>query len=161
MDREGAKRRVVRALSFHADYRCQNTGVCCSSGWEIAIETPIELLLKQRLRTGTPALPNGADGFALMTDPPANCTSAFRLDDSGTCWFRDKERGDCALHRTLGQKSLASACRQFPPSCSSRTRPGLGQLVALLSDRRRTPVPRGNRVWACGGPSGVSVRLAD
>lgn len=49
-----------------------------------------------------------------MADPPAGCQSAFRRDNAGVCWFRDKERRDCAIHREFGEESLASACRQFP-----------------------------------------------
>ena len=41
---------AVRALSFHADYRCRNTGICCSSGWEIAVEEGVELHLTTELR---------------------------------------------------------------------------------------------------------------
>lgn len=105
---------LVRSLSFHADYRCRNTGVCCSSGWDIAVETPVQLHLTPRLAQRASLLPNGPDGFVPLADPPAGCQSAFRLHDAGVCWFRDKERQDCAIHREFGQDSLASACRQFP-----------------------------------------------
>ena len=104
----------VRSLSFHADYRCQNTGVCCSSGWDIAVETRVQLQLSQRLRKRAGHLPNGPDGFVPLSDPPVGCLSAFRRDDAGVCWFRDNERRDCAIHREFGEDLLASACRQFP-----------------------------------------------
>lgn len=109
-----AKPRLVRSLSFHAEYGCQNTGVCCSSGWEIAIEEPIELALRRRLPSAGRRLRNGPDGFAPMSTPPKGCRSAFRRTDAGVCWFRDPERQDCAIHREFGEESLASACRQFP-----------------------------------------------
>jgi len=111
---ELAKPHRVSSLSFHAGYRCQNTGVCCSSDWEIAVEQPIELHLRPRLDAGNPRLPNGPDGFAPMATPPAGCRSAFRRTTAGACWFRDPERRDCAIHREFGVESLASACRQFP-----------------------------------------------
>lgn len=105
---------LVRSLSFHADYRCQNTGVCCSSGWDVAVETSVQLQLTPRLQEHAPQLPNGPDGFVALSQPPTGCHSAFRRDDAGVCWFRDKERRDCAIHREFGEESLASACRQFP-----------------------------------------------
>ncbi len=114
LEAELAKPHRVSSLSFHAGYRCQNTGVCCSSGWEIAVESPVELRLRPRLGDATPRLPNGPDGFTPMATPPAGCRSAFRRTDAGTCWFRDPERRDCAIHREFGVDALASACRQFP-----------------------------------------------
>ena len=105
---------LVRSLSFHADYRCENTGVCCSSGWDVAVETSVELQLTPRLQKRARHLPNGPEGFVPLPDPPTGCHSAFRRDDTGVCWFRDKERRDCAIHREFGEESLASACRQFP-----------------------------------------------
>lgn len=105
---------LVRCLSFHADYACRNTGICCSSGWEIGVEEPVKVLLASRLQIRPADLPNGPDGFVLMPKPPSGCQSAFRHTPSGACWFRDAERRDCAIHREFGEDSLASACRQFP-----------------------------------------------
>lgn len=105
---------LVRCLSSHADYACRNTGVCCSSGWEIAVEKTVELRLASRLPLQAAQFPNGPDGLVPMSSPPSGCQSAFRQTASGTCWFRDAERCDCAIHRELGEDSLASACRQFP-----------------------------------------------
>jgi len=101
-------------LSFHAGYRCQNTGVCCSSGWQIAVEEPVEVFLRPRLPAIAERLPNGPDGFRPMATPPAGCRDAFRRTEAGVCWFRDPDRRDCAIHREFGEEALASACRQFP-----------------------------------------------
>ena len=110
--------RSVRALSFHSTYKCLNSGVCCSSGWEVAVEEPVEANLRPRLLAVAAALPNGPDGFVPAQDPPAGCGSVFRLhEQSGACWFRDDAAGLCALHRELGEEALPSACRQFPRAC--------------------------------------------
>lgn len=110
----GAGPARVSSLSFHADYRCQNTGVCCSSGWDIAVETSVQASLAPRLASRAGVLPRDAAGFVALDDPPQGCQSAFRRDETGVCWFRDQERHDCAIHREFGEDSLASACRQFP-----------------------------------------------
>lgn len=108
----------VRCLSFHSAYQCQNTGVCCSSGWEIAVEQPVELALTARLRNPGARLPNGPDGFLPMADPPPGCrVSLRRSDTSGSCWFRDRSDHRCAIHREFGVEALPSACRQFPRVC--------------------------------------------
>lgn len=109
----------VRCLSFHARYGCQNTGVCCASGWEIPVETRLELALRPRLRGLDPnRLPNGPEGFRSTLSPPEGCTSVFKVDEvTGSCWFRDEPAARCAVHRELGTEALPSACRQFPRIC--------------------------------------------
>jgi len=114
----GQQAQSVRCLSFHADYGCQNSGACCSSGWEVAVETRVELGLRSRLRSGVARLPNGPDGFRPAADPPSGCRSALRLHEpSGSCWFRDDEARRCAIHREFGWSALPAACQQFPRVC--------------------------------------------
>lgn len=109
---------AVRSLSFHSTYRCQNTGVCCSSGWDIAVETEVEARLVPLLTAHPETLPNGPDGFRLMADPPPGCRSSLRIVESTqACWFRDEPGRACAIHRTNGEDVLPSACRQFPRVC--------------------------------------------
>src|SRR6185436_19322910 len=105
---EEGKRPIVRCLSFHSQYRCQNTGVCCSSGWEIAVETEVEVRLTDLLAKTPGRLPNGPDGFQPMADPPSGCRSSLRQLGS-TCWFRDDPGRACAVHREYGEPSLPSA----------------------------------------------------
>ena len=110
------KRPGVRALSFHSHYKCRNTGVCCSSGWDIAVEDEVALRLAAAIPKSSGHLPNGPDGFQPMDDPPAGCKSSLRRIAS-TCWFRDEPARACAIHRDHGQDLLPSACRQFPRVC--------------------------------------------
>lgn len=108
----------VRCLSFHADYACQNSGVCCSTAWEIAVEERVELDLIPRLASPSARLPHGSDGFRPMVDPPNGCKSRLRKHEpSGSCWFHDAEARRCAVHRAFGEELLPSACRQFPRVC--------------------------------------------
>ena len=46
----------VYALSIHADYRCQHSGVCCSSDWDV----PVELPVYRRLAASPPRSRRGA-----------------------------------------------------------------------------------------------------
>lgn len=108
---------LVRALSFHGQYRCHNTGVCCSSGWDVAVEEEVEVRLTPLLALSPRSLPNGADGFRPVSDPPSGCRSSLRIASSGACWFRDEPGQACAIHRDHGEEALPSACRQFPRVC--------------------------------------------
>jgi hypothetical protein len=49
----------VRALSFHASYRCANAGVCCGSGWDIPVEPPAEETIRRAVDAGR-LVPAGA-----------------------------------------------------------------------------------------------------
>lgn len=110
--------RIVRSLSFHSTYRCRNTGVCCSSGWEIAVEDEVQIRLTSLFAIDSKGLPNGPNGFRLMADPPAGCRSSLRTTQpQRACWFRDEEARACAIHRAYGEAALPSACRQFPRVC--------------------------------------------
>lgn len=106
----------VQSLSFHANYRCRNTGVCCSSGWDIAVESSVEVRLRSELLRPGLALPNGPDGFRPMVSPPVGCSSSLRRA-GGTCWFHDRSRHECSIHRAFGESALPSACRHFPRVC--------------------------------------------
>ena len=109
--------RPVRCLSFHSGYACRNSGVCCSSGWDIAVEQDVEAQLLPRLRASA-RLPNGPDGFRPMADPPKNSRSSLRRSGTtGSCWFRDDADHRCAIHREFGEAALPSACRHFPRVC--------------------------------------------
>src|SRR5262245_55547226 len=103
---------AVRALSFHSEYRCGNSGVCCRTDWPIAVEVPVELRLRRDLPGNE--LPNGPDGFLPAHDGPEGCRSVLRTASTGACWFRDEPGRRCSVHAALGQDALPSACRQFP-----------------------------------------------
>ncbi len=112
--------RRVRALSIHAGYRCRNTGVCCSSGWEIAVEEPLRNALDSgRLRipeapgTSTPARGDAVSCFRPVSGLPHGARVVLATDSSGRCIFLEADK-HCAIHRQLGPESLPSACRDFP-----------------------------------------------
>ena len=50
---------LIRALSIHARYACQQSGVCCSSGWPIPVEPGVEEDLAKALEAGELVVPDG------------------------------------------------------------------------------------------------------
>jgi Fe-S-cluster containining protein len=117
----------VRALSFHAGYRCRNTGVCCSSGWDIPVEPEVETHLRSALRSGRLRTPEAVVSspvpgtgawravplFRSVTGLPHGAKVVFVTNSSGHCVFLDPDRL-CAVHGQLGPEALPSACRDFP-----------------------------------------------
>jgi Fe-S-cluster containining protein len=123
----------VRALSIHAGYRCRDSGVCCSSGWDIPVEPVVEGRLRAALRSGDlrPGAPvdtirtvglasdfePARSSFRTVAGLPHRARVVLRTDDAGRCVFLDPRRagsGLCTVHRDLGEEALPSACRQFP-----------------------------------------------
>jgi hypothetical protein len=102
----------VRALSIHARYRCGNTGVCCSSGWDIPVERGAEDGLRRALSEGRLA---GSDALVPAAVLPRGARVVLGRDRRGRCVFLEPGvRGRCAVHARLGEEALPSACRQFP-----------------------------------------------
>jgi Fe-S-cluster containining protein len=113
---EASPRRRVRVLSLHEDYACRQTGVCCSSGWDVPVEAEVEDRLRAALRDHTLRAPGGSDRcFRPTPGLPDGARVVFGHDVRGRCVFLETGRGNlCAVHRQLGPDHLASACRDFP-----------------------------------------------
>src|SRR5678815_1446567 len=43
---------VIYALTIHADYKCQRSGVCCTSDWDVPVEVPLYRTLRDVLDSG-------------------------------------------------------------------------------------------------------------
>lgn len=106
---------MTRVLSIHADYGCRNTGVCCSSGWDVPVEPHVEEGLRRALDEGALRASEGAPPFRRVSGLPHGARVVFRSDGQGRCVFLEAgARPLCAVHRQLGPGHLASACRDFP-----------------------------------------------
>jgi Fe-S-cluster containining protein len=104
----------VRALSFHAGYRCRGSGACCTAGWPIVVEPAVEERLRLAVRDGRLApAPAGRRHLVARPGLPDGARAVLAADEAGRCSFlRDDRR--CAVHAGLGEEALPVACRQFP-----------------------------------------------
>jgi Fe-S-cluster containining protein len=169
----------VRVLDFHAGYRCRNTGVCCSSGWDIPVEPEVELQLRNALASGALRVPEadvssipppseaspGAPCFRAIPGLPHAASVVFASDSSGRCVFLDPDRR-CAVHRQLGPGALPSACRDFPRvvtltplgvsiTLSHYCPTAAGMLFAPVTPRDpRLPAPEGCAIAILENPTG-------
>jgi hypothetical protein len=102
---------VVRVLSFHAPWRCQHTGRCCSSNWPIPV-TPDEATTLTTAIDAHRLTPLPDDAAAMDLDAEGPILLGRR---QGRCVSHDRHpAGGCRIQRTLGHQALPLACRQFP-----------------------------------------------
>jgi len=104
----------TRCLSFHASYRCQDSGACCTAGWPIPVEADRFERLGTAISRGDlrPVRGNGRWHLAPAGAPPD--TPALLRVVNHACTFHDGDAHRCAIHRALGHDALPLACRQFP-----------------------------------------------
>lgn len=108
----------VYALSIHADYRCQHSGVCCSSNWDVPVELPVYRGLDAALKAGglLPAADADGGGPALIVedDLPDDAAAMLACTTAGDCVFYHGGTRLCVIHRDMGHERLPSTCRHFP-----------------------------------------------
>jgi Fe-S-cluster containining protein len=92
---------VAKCLSFHAAYRCHQSGACCSAGWTIPFDAA-ELRAVSALTLAGTIRQNGGKASAVMT--------------RGRCSFLEGGPGThaCEIHRVAGHSALPLTCRMFP-----------------------------------------------
>jgi hypothetical protein len=108
----------VYALSIHADYRCEQSGVCCSSEWDVPVELPVYRRLDAALVSGSlrPAADADGGGAPLIVedDLPEDAGAMLARTTGGECVFYHGGSRLCVVHRDLGEGQLPSTCRYFP-----------------------------------------------
>ena len=114
--------REVRVLAFHAEYRCQNSGACCTANWPIPVEADRLARLQAALASGDlrPTVSGGRPPLEILPDAPKETPALLAVRD-GRCVFHDPA-GSCEIHKTLGHNALPLACRQFPRVCVTDSR---------------------------------------
>lgn len=119
----GGVSRDVCALAFHADYRCANSGVCCSADWQIPVEPEAQRQIRRHLRDDSLHPPGDfpPDADLLLTrtpNLPAGAEVALGRDDNGHCLFFDESGGClCTIHRDIGHEAIPVTCQMFPRLC--------------------------------------------
>ena len=116
--KDGPAARPVYALSIHADYQCHQSGVCCTSDWDVPVELPLFRSLEQALAAGTvrpAAEPHNGDPI-LMTgdDLPDEAAAMVARTSTGDCVFYHRGSGLCVVHRDAGHEQLPATCQHFP-----------------------------------------------
>jgi len=108
----------VYALSIHADYRCQHSGVCCSSDWDVPVELPVYRSLDTALDSGSLRVAAAAvdrrAALIVEDDMPDEAAAMVARTAEGECVFYHGTSRLCVIHRDLGQARLPSTCRHFP-----------------------------------------------
>jgi hypothetical protein len=108
----------VYALSIHADYKCQRSGICCTSDWDVPVEVPLYRTLTEAVATGqlvrSVAEEEGYPTFIVEPDLPDAAAALVGRASSGHCVFFHSRSGLCVIHRDLGEPQLPSTCRHFP-----------------------------------------------
>ena len=109
---------VVYALSIHATYKCQQSGVCCSSNWDVPVDVPLYRTLEDALGTGRlrAAADPSQNGPPLILEPdlPDEAAAMVASTESGHCVFYHRGSGLCVIQCDMGEEHLPSACRYFP-----------------------------------------------
>jgi Fe-S-cluster containining protein len=94
---------VAKCLSFHAAYKCRQSGVCCSAGWKIPFDAAeLQTVSALSLAAGT-IQRTSLGGSAVL--------------ERGRCTFLQQDAGDtcaCEIHRVGGHAALPLTCRMFP-----------------------------------------------
>ena len=107
----------VFALSIHADYRCRHSGACCSADWDVPVELPVYLTLKDAVAAGRLQPQVSArhlHPFLVEPDLPEAAAAMLERTQIGECVFLDSGTKLCIVHRDLGEPALPATCRYFP-----------------------------------------------
>jgi Fe-S-cluster containining protein len=109
---------TVYALSIHADYKCQQSGICCTADWDVPVEVPLYRTLTEAVATGqlirAAVEEEGYPTFIVEPDLPDDAAALVGRASSGNCVFFHSRSGLCVIHRDLGEPQLPSTCRHFP-----------------------------------------------
>ena len=109
--------RAVYALRFHADYRCQHSGACCTANWDVPVELPVYRSMSQAVSSGNlhtfTDVPS-ASPFILEPDLPEGAAAILERDEAGRCVFYAADAKRCIVHRDFGEAALPATCRHFP-----------------------------------------------
>jgi hypothetical protein len=97
-------------LSFHEPYVCRHSGVCCSSDWDIDIESSRIPLIDRAIARGQLSAP--VQWYRTVAGTPDDVGGVLARSGAGRCVFHTDP--GCAIHTALGDEAMPSACQHFP-----------------------------------------------
>jgi Fe-S-cluster containining protein len=102
-------------LSFHAPYRCRDSGACCTAGWPIPIEPDRLARAEHALEAGTLRTATAVPMVFVRSAPGVDSAPALLAQTASGCvFYRAQGAGRCNIHRALGHAALPLSCRRFP-----------------------------------------------
>ena len=103
-------------LNFHVPYACRNSGICCTSGWPIPVESRLVAPINQRVAAN--AIPLRIDPWlTASSNLPEGVAGTLALRDHADCVFFEAGQSGCAIHDVK-----PASCRHFPFVCLSDQR---------------------------------------
>jgi Fe-S-cluster containining protein len=98
-------------LSFHTGYACRDSGICCTSGWPIPVETErvpaIEAAIHARM------IPiRVVPWLTPELEAPGEIAGTLTVMPNGQCVFFEAGRPRCAIHPVK-----PASCMHFPYIC--------------------------------------------
>jgi Fe-S-cluster containining protein len=98
-------------LNFHVPYACQDTGVCCTSGWPIPVERSSVALIEDTI--ARKIIPLRVQPWMVPTgDSPDEVAGMLSVRENGHCVFFEAGEPGCSIHAVK-----PAACVHFPYVC--------------------------------------------
>lgn len=98
-------------LNFHAGYACRDSGMCCSSGWPIPVESSRVAAIESAIARDTIPL-RVVPWLAPEDNSPDDVAGTLALRPNGHCVFFEAGRPGCAIHEVK-----PAGCVHFPYVC--------------------------------------------
>ncbi len=98
-------------LNFHAGYACRDSGMCCSSGWPIPVESSRVAAIESAIARDTIPL-RVVPWLAPEDNSPDDVAGTLALRSNGHCVFFEAGRPGCAIHEVK-----PAGCVHFPYVC--------------------------------------------
>jgi Fe-S-cluster containining protein len=98
-------------LNFHAGYACRDSGMCCSSGWPIPVESTRVAAIESAI--GRDAIPLRVVPWLVPeANSPEDVAGTLALRENGHCVFFEAGKPGCSIHAIK-----PAGCVHFPFVC--------------------------------------------
>jgi Fe-S-cluster containining protein len=98
-------------LNFHLPYACRHSGMCCTSGWRIPVESRLVAPIDERIAAN--AIPLRVQPWLTpASNLPADVAGTLALRGNAHCVFFEAGKSGCAIHDVK-----PASCAHFPFVC--------------------------------------------